>query len=173
MPSFRYLAERRLVVAGTRADIATNSLVLVAPAASTLQLSIAPRFALARALGRNGRLATGDPQTVPAGRYAKTALTRLGVWDSVAGRIIAADNVRTALNFVALGESPLGIVYATDARGNDRVRTVATFPPGTHDPITYPVAATRRGGAEAAAFVQFLRSEEARTIFRKYGFGTP
>jgi molybdate transport system substrate-binding protein len=168
-----YLADRNLLAAGTRVDVVTNSLVLVAPAGSTVQLSITPRFALVQALGRNGRLATGDPQTVPAGRYARTALTRLGVWESVAGRIIAADNVRTALNFVALGEAPLGIVYATDVRGDARVRTVATFPPDTHEPITYPAAVTRRGGPEAAAFVQYLRSEEARSIFRKYGFGIP
>lgn len=168
-----YLADRKLVAAGTRTDVATNALVLVAPAASTLQLAIAPRFALAQALGRHGRLATGDPQTVPAGRYAKAALTRLGVWDSVAGRIIAADNVRTALNFVALGEAPLGIVYATDVRGSARVRTVATFSPDAHDPITYPAAATRRGGTRAAEFVQFLRSEEAHRIFRQHGFGIP
>lgn len=168
-----YLAGRNLIAVATRTDIVTNSLVLVAPADSKLQLAIAPRFPLAQALGRNGRIATGDPESVPAGKYAKAALTYLGVWDSVASRIIAADNVRTALNFVALGEAPLGIVYATDAHGNARVRVVAVFPAGSHDPITYPAAATTRGGAEAAAFVSFLRTEEARNIFRKYGFGIP
>jgi molybdate transport system substrate-binding protein len=166
-----FLADRRLIATATRADIVTNSLVLVAPADSRIQLTIAPGFALAQALGRNGRIATGDPDAVPVGRYAKAALTRLGVWDSVADRIIAADNVRTALNFVALGEAPLGIVYATDAHGNDRVRVVARFPGNTHDPITYPAAATSRGGAQAADFVAFLRTDEARSIFRKYGFG--
>jgi molybdate transport system substrate-binding protein len=168
-----FLSDRKLIAAATRTDIVTNSLVLVAPADSRVQLTIAPRFALAQALGRNGRIATGDPEAVPAGKYAKAALTRLGVWDSVADRIIAADNVRTALNFVALGEAPLGIVYATDARGNDRVRVVATFPADSHDPITYPAAATTRGGAAAAGFVTFLRTEEARNIFRKHGFGIP
>jgi molybdate transport system substrate-binding protein len=168
-----FLAARQLIVAATRTDIVTNSLVLVAPADSRIQLTIAPGFALAPALGRNGRIATGDPDAVPVGRYAKAALTRLGVWDSVADRIIAADNVRTALNFVALGEAPLGIVYATDARGNERVRVLGTFPAGTHDPITYPAAATSRGGADAAEFVTFLRTEVARSIFRKYGFGIP
>lgn len=168
-----YLAARSLIAASSRVDVVSNSLVLVAPADSRLQLAMAPGFALAQALGRNGRLATGDPQTVPAGRYARVALTSLGVWDSVATRIIAADNVRTALNFVALGEAPLGIVYATDARGNDKVRVVGTFPAGTHEPITYPAAATTRGGADAAGFVEFLRSEEARVIFRRHGFGIP
>lgn len=168
-----FLADRKLIAAATRTDIVTNSLVLVARADSRIQLTIAPRFALAQALGRNGRIATGDPQVVPVGKYARAALTRLGVWESVADRMIAADNVRTALNFVALGEAPLGIVYVTDAHGNTRVRVVATFPADTHDPITYPAAATTRGGAEAAGFVAFLRTEEARSIFRKYGFGIP
>jgi molybdate transport system substrate-binding protein len=168
-----YLAQRNLIQPATRTNIVTNSLVLVAPADSRVQLRIAPRFALAQVLGRNGRIAMGDPQTVPAGRYAKAALTSLGVWDSVTNRIIAADNVRTALNFVALGEAPLGIVYATDVRGNAKVRVVDTFPAGTHDPITYPAAATTRAGADAVAFVRFLRSDEAQGIFREYGFAAP
>jgi molybdate transport system substrate-binding protein len=165
-----YLAQRRLIQPATRTDIAGNSLVLVAPADRRLQLSIAPGFALARALGRNGRLAMGDPQSVPAGKYAKAALTALGVWDEVANRIIAADNVRTALNFIALGEAPLGIVYATDVRGSDRVRVVGILPAATHEPIIYPAAVTVRGDADAAAFARFLGSAEARTIFRRYGF---
>jgi molybdate transport system substrate-binding protein len=165
-----YLAQRRLIQPATRANIASNSLVLVAPADSRLQLSIAPGFALARALGRNGRLAMGDPQSVPAGKYAQAALTALGVWDDVANRMIAADNVRTALNFVALGEAPLGIDYATDVRGSERVREVGTFPAATHGPIIYPAALTMRGDADAAAFARVLGSAEARAIFRRYGF---
>jgi len=168
-----YLADRRLIQPSTRGDIVTNSLVLVAPADSKVSLKIAPRFALAPALGANGRLSTGDPGSVPVGKYARAALTKLGVWDSVANRIIAADNVRTALNFVALGEAPLGIVYATDVRGNARVRVVDTFPADSHEPITYPAAATTRGGADAVAFVQFLRGSEAAAIFRRHGFGIP
>lgn len=168
-----YLARRQLLRPATRTDIASNSLVLVAPAGSKLQLKIAPRFAIAGALGRSGRLATGNPDTVPAGKYAKEALVQLGVWDSIAARVIPADNVRSALNFVALGEAPLGIVYATDARGNARVRVVDTFPAGSHAPITYPAAATIRGGAEAVAFVQFLRSPAAQAIFNLFGFATP
>lgn len=168
-----YLAARGLIDTASRADVVTNALVLVAPADSSLQLQIRPGFALAAALGRNGRLATGDPDTVPAGRYARAALTALGVWDGIARRVIAADNVRTALNFVALGEAPVGIVYATDARGNDKVRVVDTFPEGTHEPISYPAAAVKNGGEDAAGFVAFLRGAEAEAIFRKYGFGIP
>jgi len=168
-----YLADRKLIQPGTRADVVTNALVLVAPADSKLKLRIAPHFKLAQALGPKGRIATGDPASVPVGKYAKAALTNLGVWDSVADRIVAAENVRSALNFVALGETPLGIVYATDARAETRVRVVDTFPAGTHDPITYPAAVTTHGGADAAGFVQFMHGEKARAIFIKYGFGIP
>lgn len=168
-----YLATRRLIQPASRADIVTNSLVLVAPAGSTLRLQIAPGFALAQALGDKGRIATGDPAIVPVGKYARDALQALGVWNSVATRLVPADNVRAALNFVALGEVPLGIVYATDARGNAKVRVVDTFPASSHEPITYPAALTARGGADAARFVQFLRGATARAIFAKYGFGMP
>lgn len=168
-----YLAQRKLIVAATRADVASNVLVLVAPADSRLSLEIGPGFALAQGLGSSGRLAIGDPETVPAGRYARAALTALGVWNGVSRRIIAADNVRTALNFVTLGEAPLGIVYATDVRGNDRVRIVDVFPAGLHEPITYPAAATARGGAGALDFLQFLRGAEARAILVRHGFAIP
>ncbi|HWL63675.1 MAG TPA: molybdate ABC transporter substrate-binding protein [Steroidobacteraceae bacterium] len=168
-----YLEQRRLIVAATRADVASNVLVLVAPADSRLALKIAPGFSLAQGLGPNGRLAIGDPQAVPAGRYARAALNALGAWDGVSRRIIAADNVRTALNFVALGEAPLGIVYATDVRGNDRVRVVDTFPPGLHERITYPAAATTRGSAQARDFLQYLRGSEARAILVRHGFTVP
>jgi molybdate transport system substrate-binding protein len=168
-----YLAGRKLIQATTRVDIVTNSLVLVAPADSKLMLRVAPRFRLREALGAKGRLATGDPASVPVGKYAKAALTNLGVWESVADRIVPAENVRSALNFVALGETPLGIVYATDAKGNAKVRVVDTFPASSHEPITYPAAVTSRGGADAGDFVQFLRGARARTIFIKYGFGIP
>jgi molybdate transport system substrate-binding protein len=168
-----YLATRKLIQPATRVDIVTNSLVLVAPADSQLTLRIAPRFAVAKALGSNGRLATGNPDSVPVGKYAKAALTQLGVWDSIAARVIPADNVRSALNFVALGEAPLGIVYATDARGNAKVRVVDTFPASSHEPITYPAAVTTRGGADATDFVRFLSGSKARAAFLQFGFGIP
>jgi molybdate transport system substrate-binding protein len=167
-----YLANRGLIQSATRRDILGNALVLVAPADSTLSLKIAPGFALAAALGARGRIATGDPASVPVGRYARAALTSLRVWKSVERRIIPADSVRTALNFVARGEAPLGIVYATDARAESRVRVVDTFPASTHEPITYPAAATSSSPA-AAAFVDFLASETARVIFDKAGFRRP
>jgi molybdate transport system substrate-binding protein len=168
-----YLASRSLVQATTRTDVASNALVLIAPADSRLQLRIAPGMRLAAALGKRGRLATGDPASVPVGRYAEAALRQLGVWNSVKGRLIPADNVRTALNFVARGEAPLGIVYATDARGVPAVRVVGTFPATTHVRITYPAAAVATASVAAAAFVRFLAGPESQAIFEHAGFGAP
>ena len=168
-----YLQQRRLIRADTRSDVAGNALVLIAPVDSRLALKVAPGFALAAALGPTGRLAMADPASVPAGRYAQQALNQLGVWASVQQRSVAADNVRTALNFVARGEAPLGIVYATDARSEPRVRVVSVFPAGSHDPIVYPAAALTSAGPQAAAFVQLLRDPAARAAFMAGGFLLP
>ncbi len=124
---------------------------------------------MASALG-NGRLATGDPDNVPVGRYARSALTSLGVWNDVADRLVRAEDVRHALMFVARGEVPLGIVYETDARIDKRVRLVGLFPAESHLPITYPVALTAEAGPDAARFVEFIRSDTARSLFESYGF---
>lgn len=168
-----YLQTRKMIRADTRSNIVSNSLVLVAPADSKVMLKIARDFPLAAALGEKGRLATGDPASVPVGKYAQSALTTLGVWSSVEGRLVPADNVRTALNFVARGETPLGIVYATDAKSEPRVRIVDVFPASSHDPITYPAAVTATGGADAAAFLDYLKGPKARTFFERAGFGKP
>ncbi len=168
-----YLQTRSLIAPKTRVNVVTNSLVLIAPADSTLQFKVAPNFALAAALGANGRIATGDPASVPVGKYAKAALTSLGVWAGVESRVIAADNVRTALNFVARGEAPVGIVYSTDAKSEARVKVLDTFPASSHDPITYPAAATVTADDDAAAFLTYLRSPKARAAFTKAGFGFP
>lgn len=127
---------------------------------------------LARALG-GGRLALADPAAVPAGRYARAALTRLQVWDSVAARLAPADNVRSALAFVARGECPLGVVYATDARAEPRVRVAGVFPEASHPPIVYPgaVVAGGRDPAGGAAVLGALQSPRAALIFRQAGFG--
>jgi molybdate transport system substrate-binding protein len=168
-----YLATRNLIQPATRRDIVGNSLVLVAPADSKVELKIAPGFALASSLGERGRIATGDPASVPVGKYARAALTSLKVWQDVENRIIPADNVRTALNFVARGEAPLGIVYATDARAESRVRVVDAFPAATHGPIRYPAAAIVGAIADATDFLAFLSSEPARQIFDRAGFIRP
>jgi len=118
-----YLEQRKLLRPGSRHDVVRNRLVLIAPAASKLSLKIAPRFELDKALG-GGKLATGDPDSVPAGKYAQAALEQLGVWNTVSGQIVRAENVRAALAFVARGEAPLGVVYRTDALAEKRVRIV-------------------------------------------------
>ncbi len=169
-----YLQARDLIDPATRVNLLGNRLVLIAPANSALQLKIAPGFALAAALGRGGRLSTGDPDSVPVGRYARSALTSLGVWSQVADRLVGADNVRTALLFVERGEAPLGIVYATDAAIDPGVRVVDTFPASSHPPIVYPIALTRGADADAARLVAFLRGPAARAVFERYGFpGNP
>jgi molybdate transport system substrate-binding protein len=164
-----YLDRRALIRRDTRVDVAGNALVLIAPADSGVALRIAAGFPLAAALG-NGRLASADPESVPAGRYAKAALTALAVWPEVQGRIAGAENVRAALAFVARGETPLGVVYATDAQAEPKVRVVDTFPADTHPPITYPAAAIANAGPEAQAFVRFLAGPRAQAVFAKYGF---
>jgi molybdate transport system substrate-binding protein len=164
-----YLAARHLIDTGSRRNVAGNRLVLIAPADNPLTLTIAPGFRLRDALG-GGRLATGDPDTVPVGRYARSALIKLGVWNEVAGRLVRADNVRSAMMFVSRGEVPLGIVYATDAAADIRVRIVDTFPADTHAPIVYPAAALNGARPGARAFVAFLGGESARVAWRKYGF---
>jgi molybdate transport system substrate-binding protein len=167
-----YLQARDLIDGSSRRNLASNRLVLIAPADSTLQLAITPSFRIGQALGARGRLATGDPDTVPAGRYAKAALMALGTWDAVKARLVRADNVRSAMMFVARGEAPLGIVYATDAMVDSKVRVVDTFPAGTHPPITYPAAAIKGAGDEAHAFLEFLAGAEAAAAWKKFGFST-
>ena len=170
------VAAHHLLRAGTRADLLTNWLVLVAPAGSAVHLRIAPGFPLAAALDAakpGARLAMGEVGSVPAGIYGKAALVRLGVWGSVADRIAGAANVRAALALVVRGEAPLGIVYATDAAAEPGVRVVAAFPETSHPPILYPVAVLATAtNPDALAFRRFLASGEARAIFRARGFGT-
>ena len=165
-----YLVDRNLIQGATRKDVLSNRLVLIAPTNSTVSLEIRPNFPLARALG-DGRLAVADPDTVPAGKYARQALTSLGVWGSVAERLVRAENVRVALTYVARGEAPLGIVYETDARAEPKVKLIGTFPTNTHERIVYPVALTMHGtSAEARAFLAYVEGPQAAEVFRYYGF---
>ena len=164
-----YLNARGLIDKSTRRDLVGNRLVLIAPADSKIELKIAPGFPLVGALG-GGRLATGDPDTVPVGRYARSALTSLGLWDEIRDRLVRADNVRSAMVFVARGEVPLGIVYTTDALVDQKVRIVDTFPANTHTPITYPAAVVNGARGEARPFVEFLGGDVARGTWKKFGF---
>jgi molybdate transport system substrate-binding protein len=169
-----YVDEKKLLVGGTRIDILGNALVLIAPKDSTLKLDIKPGFDLPGALGVDGKLALGEPNSVPAGKYAKAALMQLGVWDKVSARVVSAENVRAALNFVARGEAPLGIVYRSDAVSEPAVRVVATFPDSTHVPIVYPAALIAGHDSPAVRkLLDLLHAAPEQTIFRTYGFDAP
>lgn len=164
------LAKKSLIRRATRATLARNQLVLIAPAARPLTLKIARGFALRRALGRE-RLAIADPDAVPAGRYAKAALDYLGVWQAVAPQIVRADNVRAALQLVAHDEVRAGIVYATDARATRAVRVIGSFPAASHRPIVYPIAQlSASSNREASGFSAFLLSRSGQAIFARHGF---
>lgn len=153
----------------TRADLASNTLVLVAPATSKATFPATGGWA--KALG-NGRLALADPVAVPAGRYARAALTTIGAWSEVKDKVAQTADVRGALALVARGDAPLGVVYASDARADRAVRTVGTFPEDSHQPIRYPLAIPARSQhADAAGFRAFLLSPEGQAIFAKHGFG--
>jgi molybdate transport system substrate-binding protein len=164
-----YLQARDLIDKSTRRNLAGNRLVLIAPADSRIELRIAPGFKLSDALGK-GRLSTCDPDTVPVGRHARSALASLGVWAEVQDRLVRADNVRSAMMFVARGEVPLGIVYTTDALVDPKVRIVDTFPENTHAPITYPAASVAGARSEAIAYLNFLADAPASETWRRFGF---
>lgn len=165
-----WLAERKLIAEESRKTLLGNALVLIAPKDSPIELKIEPGFKLAEALG-SGRLAMGEPKSVPAGTYGQAALEKLGVWDQVSTKFAGAENVRVALAYVARGETPLGIVYATDAKSEPNVRVVDTFPADSHPPVVYPVALTSSSAnPEAKGFLDYLSSSEARVVFEREGF---
>ncbi len=167
-----YLAERDLIAADTRQSPIGNSLVLVAPADSDIgEIEITAETDFAGLLGDDNRLSVGDPDHVPAGRYAKAALESLGVWDELEPRLARADNVRAALALVETGEAPLGIVYSTDAAASQGVRVVGTFPADSHETITYPFAVVAPGdNEETRALFDFLTGDEAIAVYAEFGF---
>ncbi len=166
-----YLEQRRLLAPNTRVTLLRNTLVLIAPAASSVKLTIGPKFGLAAALGGE-RLAIANPDSVPAGKYGKSALETLGVWSSVETKLARTENVRAALALVARGEAPLGIVYSTDAFADKGVRVVDTFPASSHPPILYPATIVKASQSPAARpLLDYLRSPSASPIWEKYGFG--
>ena len=165
-----YVAGHKLIKPETRFNLLGNKLVLIAPAASPINLAIAPNFPLARTLGSE-RLAMADPASVPAGKYGKAALEALGVWSSVSSKVAPAQDVRATLLLVSRGEAPLGIVYQTDAAADKGVKIVGAFPESTHPPIIYPIAVTTGSTNPGAdAYVGFLKSPAARPAFEKQGF---
>lgn len=159
-----------LIKSKTRKNLLGNQLVIIAPASSTVALTIAPGFDLSVAVGE-GRIATGDIKSVPAGKYAKAALEKLGAWTSVESKLAMTENVRAALALVSRGEVPLGIVYATDAKADPGVKVVGVFPTDSHPPIVYPFAvAASSKNPKAEAFLTYLQSAQARSAFEEAGF---
>jgi molybdate transport system substrate-binding protein len=165
-----YVAAKKTINEPTRVNLLGNSIVLIAPKDSSVgDVTIGQGFDLAKLAGA-GKIAAGDVNSVPAGKYAKAALEKLGAWDAAAPKFAMAESVRAALILVARGEAVLGIVYSTDAKVEPGVKIVGTFPADSHPPIIYPVAATTTARAEAAGYLAFLRSAAAKAIFEKYGF---
>ena len=165
-----YLDEKKLIRSETRKNLIGNRLVLVAPQSSTLSTINFNEGDFAKALG-DGKLATGEVNSVPAGIYAKSALQNLRLWSLVEPKLAQADNVRGALAFVARNEAPLGIVYETDAKVEPQVKIIARFPADSHAPIIYPFAVTAQSkNPEAERFLNYLSSPSAKAIFEKSGF---
>lgn len=165
-----YLAGRQMLEPATRTSALSNTLVLIALADAPLKLAIRPGFDLKGAL-KGGKLAMANPDSVPAGKYGKAALSSLGVWESVAADVVRTENVRSALRFVEVGEAPAGIVYKTDAIASKKVMIAGVFPQNAYPRISYPMAAIKGGQTKQAKdFLNFLRTDSAAAVFRKQGF---
>jgi molybdate transport system substrate-binding protein len=164
-----YAEKKGLIRPETRSNLLGNRIVLIVPRDKAAPVAIKPGFDLAKVLG-DGRLAMANVEAVPAGKYGKAALEKLGVWTSVSGRLAQAENVRAALLLVSRGEAPAGIVYQTDAASDPGVAIVGTFPEDTHPPIIYPIALTAGAGPDAAAFLAYIRSGKAKPLFEAQGF---
>ncbi|UHS58175.1 molybdate ABC transporter substrate-binding protein [Agrobacterium vaccinii] len=165
-----YVAGKKLIKDGTRVNLLGNRLVLVAPSDKAKPVDISQGFDLAGLVG-DGKLAMGAVDSVPAGKYGKAALEKLGVWSAVQSKVAGAESVRAALVLVSRGEAPYGIVYQTDAAADPGVKIVGTFPQDSHEPIIYPVAILSESKSPAAtAYLDFLKSAKAAPYFEKQGF---
>ncbi len=165
-----YVAEKKLIKDDTRSNLLGNRIVLVAPKDQAKPADIKAGFDLAGLLGE-GKLAMGEVKSVPAGKYGKAALEKLGVWPSVEAKVAGAESVRAALALVSRGEAPYGIVYKTDAAADTGVAVVGTFPEDSHPPIVYPIAILSAStSADAKAYLDFLKSAKAAPFFEKQGF---
>ncbi|WP_341990261.1 molybdate ABC transporter substrate-binding protein [Azorhizobium sp. AG788] len=166
-----YLETRNLIVKDTRIPLVGNSLVLIVPASAPKQVTIGPNLDIDALLGKDGKLVTGIPESVPVGVYAKAALTKLGLWDKVRPRLVGAESVRAALALVERGEAAAGIVYATDAAIAKNIVVAGTFPADSHEPVVYPFALVKGNDTLAAkAFFAYLQGADAKAVYAKYGF---
>ena len=170
LESMDYGSEKKVIHDKTRVALLGNKLVLIAPADSkTGNVAMNASLDLA-ALAGGGRIATGDVKSVPVGRYAQAALQKLGQWATVQPKLAMVENVRLALSLVARGEAPLGIVYETDAKAEPKVKIIGAFPADSHPPIVYPAALTTAARQNAAAYIDYLQSPAARSVFEQRGF---
>ena len=166
------LEKKGLLLDGTRQNFTGNSLVLIMPASSSLRLKSFEDLTDAKV----GRIAIGNPKTVPAGQYAQDSLTAMGLWDKLQSRFIPGENVRQVLDYVSRDEVEAGLVYATDAAvGEDKIRVVATAPKGTHEEIIYPIAVIKdsKNSDAAKKFIELTLSKTGKDILAKYGFTLP
>lgn len=168
----QYLDTKGLVEKGSRRNLLRNRIALIVPQDSPVKaFEIKQGADVLSLLGKDGRLAVGDPAHVPVGMYGKQALENLKIWDLVKDRIAPAKDVRAGLALVERGEAPLGLVYESDAVVTNKVRVIGVFPVGSHTEVIYPVGAVAgKNVAEAKAFIEFLTTPEARAVFKKYGF---
>jgi molybdate transport system substrate-binding protein len=167
-----YLTTQNLLAANTRVNLLSNTLVLIYPSGKPLpSLSFTPQFNLAKHI--TGKICLGDPNAVPAGKYAKQAFTYYGWWDNITSRVVGTEDVRSALTFVERGECDLGVVYATDAKLSRKVVTWGTFPAESHAPITYPGGLLKQAKPEAKRVWDFMNSNAAQAIFQQHGFLMP
>ncbi|CDZ56927.1 molybdate ABC transporter substrate-binding protein [Neorhizobium galegae] len=166
----KYLSDKKLVREDTRLNWLGNRIVLVAAKDTAKPVDIRPGVDLAGLL-KGGRLAMGEPNAVPAGKYGRASLEKLGLWSSVEKSLASAESVRAALAFVSRGEAPYGIVYQTDAAADPGVAIVGTFPADTHPPIIYPIATLSESKSkDAPAYLGYLTSDKAAPFFEKEGF---
>ena len=167
-----YLEGKKLLEAGSRSALLGNRIVFIVPASSAVRtLTVSPQLDLAAILGKDGLLSVGDPAHVPVGKYAKAALEHLKLWQQVEKRIAPAKDTRAGLALVERAESPLGIVYASDAVISDKVRVVGAFPVDSHPNIDYPVAAVKSANSSAALkFIKYLGAPQAKEVWAKFGF---
>jgi molybdate transport system substrate-binding protein len=161
-----FIEGKALLETGTRTDIARNTLVLVVPQSSSLTFEGFPQEL-------KGRLAIGDPKSVPAGAYAQSALEALKQYDAVKEKLIKGKDVRTVLLYVARNEVDAGIVYSTDAKSSEKVKTLGSLPAESHPPIIYPAACLKGAAPSARKFLDFMKTEKAKAIFKKHGFSDP
>lgn len=171
-----YLATRHVIVDGSRYDLLGNELVIIVPkgtSSSGKTVTITPEKGFAIGTAFSGRMAIGDPTNVPAGIYAKEAFVDLGWWNALADRLAPTADVRAALKLVELGETDVGVVYATDAKASTKVTVVMTIPTALHQPIRYPIALTTSEKSAAAEFLAYLQTPAAMVVFTAAGFTVP